>query len=41
MLRAGVVSSQQRGEGSFGRAAKAIYENFEQADRAAKSQRIE
>jgi len=28
-------------EESFDRAAKAIYENFEQADRAAKSQRIE
>ena len=28
-------------EGSFGRAAKAIYENFEQADRDAKRQRIE
>ena len=28
-------------EKSFDRAAKAIYENFEEADRAAKSQRIE
>ena len=28
-------------EESFDRAAKSIYENFEQADRAAKSQRIE